>query len=78
MKESERSFNAKFLEDDSGIKAKFGEVIKAKTGDYEELNNLPSINGVELMKDKSFEDLGVETLKNSEILEIFNRVFGGN
>lgn len=35
----------------------------------------PSVNGVILVDDKSFEDLGEYTLKNSEILDIFNRVF---
>ena len=38
--------------------------------DYEKLKNKPSINGVELIKDKSFEDLGDHVLTNFEILEL--------
>lgn len=52
------------------------------TDDYEELNNKPSINGVELVGDKSFEQLGEKTLTNSELKEIidtqFELIFGGN
>ena len=46
--------------------------------DYNRLDNKPSINGVELINDKSFEDLGVRTMTNFEILAVFNRVFGGD
>ena len=38
--------------------------------DYEKLKNKPSINGVELIKDKSFEELGDHVLTNFEILEL--------
>ena len=38
--------------------------------DYEKLINRPSINGVELVQDKSFEDLGDHVLTNFEILEL--------
>ena len=38
--------------------------------DYEKLVNKPSINGVELIKDKSFEELGDHVLTNFEILEL--------
>ena len=38
--------------------------------DYENLKNKPSINGVELVSDKSFEDLGDHVLTNFEILEL--------
>lgn len=47
-----------------------GEVVSYKT-----LLDKPKINGVTLIENKSFEDLGEYTLKNSEILDIFNRVF---
>lgn len=43
------------------------------TKDYEQLINKPSINGVTLQGDKSFEDLGVTPLTNMEILEIINK-----
>ena len=38
--------------------------------DYEKLVNKPSINGVELVQDKSFEELGDHVLTNFEILEL--------
>lgn len=38
--------------------------------DYEKLKNKPSINGVELIYDKSFEELGDHVLTNFEILEL--------
>lgn len=42
---------------------------------YRSLLDKPRINGEILVDDKSFEDLGEYTMKNSEILDIFNRVF---
>ena len=38
--------------------------------DYEKLHNKPKINGVELVQDKSFEELGDHVLTNFEILEL--------
>ena len=50
--------------------------------DYEKLINKPTINGVELVGDKSFEELGRDDIKNKRIKEIideqFNLIFGGN
>ena len=45
---------------------------------YNRLSDKPSINGVVLQDDKSFEELGVEPMTNIEMLDTFNRVFGGN
>lgn len=50
-------------------------VIRDGTNNYEELIKKPSINSVELVGDKTFEDLGDTPLTNLEIQEIFNRVF---
>lgn len=51
-------------------------------GDYEEQKNHPSINGVELLGDKTFEELGEGTITNSEIQAIIDTqyaaIFGGN
>lgn len=62
--------------------AEFGPVSLVKTGDYEDLTNKPSINGVELKGNKTFEQLGEETLTNSELKDIidsqFDLIFGGN
>lgn len=55
------------------------DIAKSKgTGNYNALTNKPSINGVMLIEDKSFEELGVNNITNTEILTIFKRVFGGN
>lgn len=51
----------------SGILNKAASVYEK---DYEKLNNKPRINGVELVQDKSFEDLGDNILSNFEILEL--------
>ena len=45
------------------------------TNNYNALVEKPSINGVTLIGDKSIEELGVDTMTNQEILNIFNRVF---
>lgn len=41
--------------------------------DYEKLVNKPCINGVELIQDKSFEELGDHALTNFEILELMKK-----
>lgn len=50
--------------------------------DYEIIDNKPSINGVILEGEKSFEQLGRDDIKNSRIKEIidsqYNLIFGGN
>lgn len=40
--------------------------------DYEKLNNKPSIEGVELIKNKTFEELGAISLTNMEIENLIN------
>lgn len=37
------------------------------TNDYEKLKNKPHVNGVELVGNKSFEDVGLVALSNSEL-----------
>lgn len=44
------------------------------TKDYNKLNNKPQINDVELIGNKSFEDLGADSLTNLEIDAIINSV----
>lgn len=41
---------------------------------YEQLDDLPQINDVTLIGNKSFEDLGAESLTNLEIEAIINSV----
>lgn len=50
---------------------------RAVEKDYEKLINRPSINGVELIKDKSLEDIGCIPMKNSEILSLIKIAKGG-
>lgn len=51
------------------------------TRNYNALANKPAINGVELVGNKSFEDLGELTITNVELQSIindqYNLVFGG-
>lgn len=48
-------------------------VIRSVTS-YEQLDDLPQINDVTLIGNKSFEDLGAESLTNLEIEAIINSV----
>ena len=41
--------------------------VTGGTNDYEKLKNKPSINGVELVKNKSFSDLGMDIISNQEL-----------
>ena len=43
------------------------EAIMVSVNDYDELQNKPSIEGVELIGDKSFEELNLQPLTNSEL-----------
>ena len=71
------SLKVSFRENGS-MSASFGETQLVTTSNYEELSKKPQINGVTLLGDKSFEDLGDASLSNLEIATIFNKVFGGN
>lgn len=42
-------------------------VMVSGTSDYEKLKNKPRLNGVELVGNKSFEDVGLVALSNSEL-----------
>lgn len=44
------------------------------TSNYNRLKNKPQINGVELIGDKTFEELGAEGLTNIEIETIINSI----
>ena len=58
------------LNADTGMSGSLNMVERVYENDYEKLKNKPSINGVELVQDKSFEDLGDHVLTNFEILEL--------
>lgn len=40
------------------------------TKDYEELENKPQIESVELIGNKTFEDLGLESLNNEDLMHL--------
>ena len=58
------------LNADAGMSGDLKMAERVYENDYEKLKNKPSINGVELVQDKSFEDLGDHVLTNFEILEL--------
>ena len=58
------------LNADTGMWESLNMAERVYEHDYEKLKNKPSINGVELVQDKSFEDLGDHVLTNFEILEL--------
>ena len=52
-------FHFKFSQEDSVIDTNFGEIHSYTENDYEKLANLPSINGVTLIGNKTSEDLNI-------------------
>ena len=58
------------LNTDTGMSGDLKMAERVYENDYEKLKNKPSINGIELVQDKSFEDLGDHVLTNFEILEL--------
>ena len=48
-----------------------GGVLRFKTGSYEDLTDIPSIEGVKLVDDKSFEELGMEECSILDIEKMF-------
>ena len=54
---------------DSGDNAALnvGSTTVVSVNDYNDLRNKPSIEGVELVGDKSFEELNLQSLTNSEL-----------
>lgn len=67
-------FVAKGEKGDKGDKGDKGERGESGTTDYREMLNKPQINNVELTGDKSFEDLGAETLSNIDIDNLINSI----
>ena len=65
------------LNADTGMSGDLKMAERVYENDYEKLKNKPSINGVELIKDKSLEDIGCIPMKNSEILSLIKIAKGG-
>lgn len=51
-------------------------VVEGGTMDYEKLSSKPKIEGVELIGDKSFEDLGMRDMTDEELQTLITNVFG--
>ena len=49
-----------------------GGLSSGGTKDYNHLSNKPKVNGVELVGDKSFPDLGMRRITGGEILDILD------
>lgn len=73
------SFNVKFksndefnasLQDSGTLDVKFGDTKIVETGDYEKLKNKPMIESHTLIGDKTFKELGLDTLPVWEIEKI--------
>lgn len=62
-------FQATFLESNT-LMASFGETQRVVTGDYEELINQPMIEDNVLIGNKTFKQLGMDTLSVQEIEKI--------
>lgn len=69
------TFKVNFAESND-MNVTFGEHIETVTSDYEKLSNLPSINSVTLIGDKTSSDLSLQdemdTISNLEIAALFN------
>lgn len=55
--------------------------LEGGTKNYEELRNIPKLNGVVIRGEKTLEDYGEKTITNSEIKELvdkqYKEIFGG-
>lgn len=60
------------LSDDPMLNLDVNESVTVGSSDYNKLKNKPRINSVELVGDKSFDDLGMNTISNIELEEIFS------
>lgn len=75
--EQSYTFNPQYNESDKSFDEDFGEIHNIVKNNYEKLRNKPQIENVELIGNKSFEDLGMTEISNLEILEIANKILYG-
>ena len=75
--EQSYTFNPQYNESDKSFDEDFGEIHNIVENNYEKLRNKPQIENVELIGNKSFEDLGMTEISNLEILEIANKILYG-
>lgn len=67
----EPKFTAVFSSSDD-FAANMGNVTRVTTGNYNELTNKPRIEGVELVGNKTFPELGMDKLTNAELENLLN------
>lgn len=65
----DKVFNASF-NSNGAFDAQFGSRIVTEIRDYEQLDNLPQIEGVTLIGNKTFPQLHMNALSNSELEEL--------
>lgn len=70
MNEDELNIILQNEEEELNIKLK-NDVVGTGISNYEELKNKPKINEIELIGNKSFEDLGLIPMSNTEIENLF-------
>lgn len=73
------SFEMTFKESNTEFKAEFGQLQRTSTSDYNDLLNLPSIEGNVLKGDKTFIQLGLNEITPQEIDDMFDElIYGGS
>ena len=75
--EQSYTFNPQYNESDKSFDEDFGEIHNIVEKNYEKLRNKPQIENIEMVGNKSFEDLGITEISNIEILEIANKILYG-
>lgn len=63
------------VDDENEIVLEIDEAVLV-VNDYNKLNNKPKINDVELFNNKTFEELGLLPMTNSDVDELFKSIFG--
>lgn len=69
---SENEFEIDMEDSVQEIEIEEGNITNIGTKDYKQLYNKPSIEGVTLVNNKTFEDLGAKSLTNLEIEKLIN------
>ena len=63
------------LNAETGMSGSLNMVERVYENDYEKLHNKPKINGVELVGNQSFDDLGMSELTALDVFNILNKVW---
>ena len=63
------------LNAETGMSGTLNMAERVYENDYEKLHNKPKINGVELVGNQSFDDLGMSELTALDVFNILNKVW---